>query len=460
MTCPLWKGRTRDDAEFIAAKLKKVSVADIVESMEIHIVPFYVQEEQASTIFKLKMKLYPPELYPPYLNITLEDTENTLKNLFVRELEDAIQSHIVMLTKIRGITSAKDESHSSKETDDDELNSEPSQVGGNDNGGDDEDGYVSPEDEGGDAEKRKRQATDEMNYYEDDTENERSVIDDERYDSKLSAGFESEVDQIKAADDDDYTIAGEDQIFEAEDEASEVESIAKSKARKLKQKSEAKGKKVESIRVKKEADRAILVVASGTDFEVHFSFNNEPHILLAQIAEKVAKKVYVKNAGDIDQCSVIDYNGDPNTPALQTAGVNFPAFWELQDYLDINNIISNDIHAVLNTYGVEAARATIINEVKGVFGSYGISVNIRHLTLIADFMTMDGGYRPMSRFGMANNSTSPFCKISYETACKFLVAAALHGEVDRLESPSARVSLGLPVTMGTGCVDLMQNLQI
>ncbi|KAJ6741854.1 DNA-DIRECTED RNA polymerase [Salix viminalis] len=106
----------------------------------------------------------------------------------------------------------------------------------------------------------------------------------------------------------------------------------------------------------------------------------------------------------------------------------------MQDHLDVRYMYSNSIHAMLNAYGVEAARETIIREIKHVFNSYGISVNTRHLSLIADYMT--------------------------HTASKFIVEAALHGEVDNLEAPSARVCLGLPVKMGTGSFDLMQKLEI
>jgi DNA-directed RNA polymerase I subunit RPA1 len=48
---------------------------------------------------------------------------------------------------------------------------------------------------------------------------------------------------------------------------------------------------------------------------------------------------------------------------------------------------------MLTTYGVEAARATILKEAQAVFGAYGIGVDPRHLGLIADFMTHTGGYR-------------------------------------------------------------------
>ena len=55
---------------------------------------------------------------------------------------------------------------------------------------------------------------------------------------------------------------------------------------------------------------------------------------------------------------------------------------------------SNDVHAVLRAYGVEAARATITAEIRSVFGVYGIAVDERHLGLIADYMTHEVLYTP------------------------------------------------------------------
>lgn len=54
--------------------------------------------------------------------------------------------------------------------------------------------------------------------------------------------------------------------------------------------------------------------------------------------------------------------------------------------IDEHSIKSNDIYAILTTYGVEAARATILREVGGVFKVYNIDVDARHLELIADYM--------------------------------------------------------------------------
>jgi hypothetical protein len=36
--------------------------------------------------------------------------------------------------------------------------------------------------------------------------------------------------------------------------------------------------------------------------------------------------------------------------------------------------------------GVEAARQSIVNEIGAVFNVYGISIDTRHLSLIADYM--------------------------------------------------------------------------
>ncbi|EEE66009.1 hypothetical protein OsJ_21960 [Oryza sativa Japonica Group] len=192
-----------------------------------------------------------------------------------------------------------------------------------------------------------------------------------------------------------------------------------------------------TIKFKKNIKWTIHYESTGLNFEVHYALQEQPHILLAQIAQRTARSVFVK-----------------------ASGVNFEVFHKLVDYLDINEVRSNDIHAMLNTYGVEAARATIIGEVKGVFGAYGIHVDMRHLNLIADFMTFDGGYRPMSRLGMGQFSTSPFGKMTFETATKFIVEAASHGESDTLDGPSASVCLGKPVKVGTGSFGLLQNFSL
>ena len=98
-----------------------------------------------------------------------------------------------------------------------------------------------------------------------------------------------------------------------------------------------------------------------------------------------------------------------------------------------------------------------MNEIKSVFGVYGISVDPRHLGLIADYMTHEGGYKPLNRAGI-ESCASPLLKMSFETTMNFLNQATLHGQQDNLRTPSASIILGKPPTCGTGAFELHAHL--
>ena len=143
-----------------------------------------------------------------------------------------------------------------------------------------------------------------------------------------------------------------------------------------------------------------------------------------------------------------------------TVGVNFPAVWAAgAGVLDMARLATNDIGAVLKHYGVEAARAAIVREVKGVFGVYGIKVDPRHLGLIADYMTHSGGFKPMNRLGM-RGAPSAYQQMSFETTTAFLTQAALYAAsgAESLKSPSAALVVGQPAPLGTGGVQVLQTM--
>jgi DNA-directed RNA polymerase I subunit RPA1 len=102
--------------------------------------------------------------------------------------------------------------------------------------------------------------------------------------------------------------------------------------------------------------------------------------------ERVATKVVLHEIPGISRISILLNDKEGGERCLITDGVNIPGFYDLHDFIDLNNIYTNDIASVLRHYGVEAARNAIIKEVGGVFEVYGIGVDHRHLTLIADYM--------------------------------------------------------------------------
>ncbi len=91
----------------------------------------------------------------------------------------------------------------------------------------------------------------------------------------------------------------------------------------------------------------------------------------------------------IDRCYVVEKKKDEPGPEfrVQTDGISFEGAFMNDDLVDVNQVTCNDVGAVLRTFGVEAARRTIVAEVGGVFGAYGIGVDPRHLSLISDHMT-------------------------------------------------------------------------
>ena len=97
-----------------------------------------------------------------------------------------------------------------------------------------------------------------------------------------------------------------------------------------------------------------------------------------------------------------------------------------------------------------------MDQITAVFAVYGISVDPRHLTLIADYMTYDWGYKAMNRIGMIDSS-SGFLKMSFETTAMFLLDAALNNHTETLMCPSANIVVGHPVKHGTGAFECIMK---
>ncbi|KAI0082411.1 beta and beta-prime subunits of DNA dependent RNA-polymerase [Panus rudis PR-1116 ss-1] len=193
---------------------------------------------------------------------------------------------------------------------------------------------------------------------------------------------------------------------------------------------------------------------------IGFEFGSDmPKLLLVGIVERTCTKTVIREIPGITDCFKSKDEKANDTYRLTTNGSNIPGLWHFacsdeENLIDERTIYSNDIDAIRRSYGVEAARATILREVGGVFDVYKIDVDTRHLELIADYMTFDGGYRPFNRTGIAANP-SPLLKASFETTASFLSEATLHGDFDDLRSPSGNIVAGRLNLTGTGVFDVV-----
>jgi DNA-directed RNA polymerase II subunit RPB1 len=71
---------------------------------------------------------------------------------------------------------------------------------------------------------------------------------------------------------------------------------------------------------------------------------------------------------------------------IETDGVALQQIISLEK-VDSTRTVSNDNTEIARVLGIEAARQSLINELRFVLNSYGIYVNYRHLATLTDIMT-------------------------------------------------------------------------
>ncbi|RLE48162.1 DNA-directed RNA polymerase subunit A'' [Candidatus Woesearchaeota archaeon] len=132
-----------------------------------------------------------------------------------------------------------------------------------------------------------------------------------------------------------------------------------------------------------------------------------------------------------------------------TAGTSLKKVLEL-DFVDATRTTSNDIYEILSVLGVEATRQAIIDEVYKVIEAQGLNIDIRHIMLVADTMTVLGDVKGITRYGVISEKASVLARASFETPIRHIVNAALKGQVDHLNSVVENVMLNQAVPVGTG----------
>jgi DNA-directed RNA polymerase II subunit RPB1 len=121
--------------------------------------------------------------------------------------------------------------------------------------------------------------------------------------------------------------------------------------------------------------------------------------------------------------------------------------------VDATRTFSNDIHEVLDVFGIETARLCLCEEINEVFSTE--KVNYQHLAVLVDTMTFMGKFIPVSRFGMKKNETGVLAKSSFEETSKVMFEAATWAEKDTMRGVSANIMFGQKPPCGTGFVDIL-----
>lgn len=122
--------------------------------------------------------------------------------------------------------------------------------------------------------------------------------------------------------------------------------------------------------------------------------------------------------------------------------------------VDKRRVTTNDIQGIYEVLGVEAARNAIMSEAFDTLNEQGLTVDIRHLMLVADVMTVDGTVRAIGRQGVSGEKTSILARAAFEITVDHLLRAGMRGEIDSLNGVAENIIVGQPVNLGTGAVRL------
>ncbi|HHH79704.1 MAG TPA: DNA-directed RNA polymerase subunit A'' [Thermoplasmatales archaeon] len=182
----------------------------------------------------------------------------------------------------------------------------------------------------------------------------------------------------------------------------------------------------------------------------------EPGYKNLMLTVESLKKLKIKGIDGIERVII---RKEPNEGyVIYTEGSNFEDVLNIEG-VDASRTKTNDIQSVANVLGIEAARNMIISEAHDTLSEQGLHVDIRHIMLVADIMTVDGTVRAIGRHGISGEKSSVLSRAAFEITVNHLLRASKRGEVDKLHGVAENIIVGQPVSIGTGAVKLVMGTQ-
>ena len=141
---------------------------------------------------------------------------------------------------------------------------------------------------------------------------------------------------------------------------------------------------------------------------------------------------------------------------MHTEGSNLKEVLNMEG-IDQVRTTTNNIHEIGEVLGIEAARQSIINEAQNTLSEQGLSVDVRHIMLVADIMTSEGVVKSIGRHGISGEKSSVLARAAFEETGKHLLHASIRGEVDDLTGIIENIIIGQPIPLGTGSVGIKMD---
>ncbi|XP_040275191.1 DNA-directed RNA polymerase I subunit RPA1 isoform X2 [Bufo bufo] len=421
-------------------QLTRVCLGEVLHKLDVE-ETFRVEEKyQKFHVYKIKFLFLPYEYYRQEKCLRPEDVLRIMETRFFRIMLEAIKRRSAKLASYRDVTSRK---ASRKDVDDEGGEGAATQE--NQEAEAEEQDIVDADAEEGDADAtdamRKKKQEEEVDYESGEEEGAENGEEQDEENAPAEKKVESEEDEEdRSPSPSSIERETETNITEnvlSEDRVNAVLDLNPS---------------VEDYSYDSERSLWCQITLKLPLMKVHFD--------ISSLISSLAQNVVIHETRGISRCLLNDttnHRGEKEL-ILNTEGINLQEMFKYSDILNLRRLYTNDIHAMANTYGIEAALRVVQKEIKDVFAVYGIEVDPRHLSLVADYMCFEGTYRPLNRYGI-QSSSSPFQQMTFETSFKFLKDATMSGAKDHLQSPSACLVVGKVVKGGTGLFDLKQPMK-
>lgn len=127
--------------------------------------------------------------------------------------------------------------------------------------------------------------------------------------------------------------------------------------------------------------------------------------------------------------------------------------------VDSTMTISNNVLDMYDTFGIEVARAVLIEELHLVLKDVG-DLDNRHISVLVDRMVGTGKLLGVNSKGMEAYDNGVLGKASFEKVVSILRDGGLHGQEDKIEGISANLMCGHAPPCGTGIVEVALDEEI
>lgn len=199
------------------------------------------------------------------------------------------------------------------------------------------------------------------------------------------------------------------------------------------------------------------IVTKGSSAATQSSESTSPYFALQRVKRQLPD-IVVRGISTVNRAVINDIHGNGSRYNLLVEGYGLRQVMTTEGVIG-RQTTSNHIMEVQAVLGIEAARQTITNEIQYTMSKHGMTIDHRHVMLLADIMCFRGEVLGITRFGIAKMKDSVLMLASFEKTTDHLFDAARFSKRDDIDGVSECIIMGIPMPIGTGLFKVLQRVE-